>query len=208
VSSLFLKCQATIIYTWTALPQRPITIYATMRRARSFIVSTLFAFASAQVGSTSKFTNPWLTDYVVGTTYQISWTVGDDRPVSLTISNSTWSVDLACEFENSSGEPFWSLTCSASAFLPPQTTTSFNWTVPPSLHILSSYTMSLSQNGPNSDFSPPFTVLDLATPQTTLQPQSTTPNATTAMNGTLLTLTPGCTEMGAAVARPTNWDTR
>jgi hypothetical protein len=72
-----------------------------MRRAQSFIVSTLFAFASAQAESASKFTNPWLTDYVVGTTYQISWTVGDDRPVSLTISNSTWSVDLICEFEDS-----------------------------------------------------------------------------------------------------------
>jgi hypothetical protein len=78
-----------------------------MRHNRSFIVSTLFAFASAQVHGTSKFTNPWLTAYVVGTTYQISWTVGDDRPVSLTISNSTWGLDLACEFENSSGVPFF-----------------------------------------------------------------------------------------------------
>jgi hypothetical protein len=51
--------------------------------------------------SREQITNPWLTDYVVGTTYQISWTVGDDRPVSLTISNSTWSVDLICEFEDS-----------------------------------------------------------------------------------------------------------
>lgn len=102
-----LNVERPIIYIWAAHPQRPITIYATMRHTRSFIVSTLFAFASAQVRSTSKFTNPWLTAYVVGTTYQISWTVGDDRPVSLTISNSTWGLDLACEFENSSGEPFF-----------------------------------------------------------------------------------------------------
>src|SRR5271154_1806804 len=102
-----LNVERPIICIWAALPQRPITIYATMRHTRSFIVSTLFAFASAQVRSTSKFTNPWLTAYVVGTTYQISWTVGDDRPVSLTISNSTWGLDLACEFENSSGEPFF-----------------------------------------------------------------------------------------------------
>lgn len=179
-----------------------------MRHTQSFIVSTLFAFASAQVRSTSKFTNPWLTAYVVGTTYQISWTVGDDRPVSLTISNSTWGLDLVCEFENSSGEPFFSLTCSSSAFLPPQTATSLNWTVSSSLNTLSSYAMSLSQNGPDSDVSPPFSVIDPATPRTTPQPQSTTPNTTTVMNGTILRLTPECTETGAAVATSTYWDTR
>lgn len=63
--------------------------------------------------------------------------------------------------------------------------------------------MSLSQNGPDSDVSPPFSVVDLATP-----PQSTTPNATTATNGTILRLTPGCTKTGAAVATSTYWDTR
>jgi hypothetical protein len=179
-----------------------------MRHIQSFIVSTLFAFASAQVRSTIKFTNPWLTTYVVGTTYQISWTVGDDRPVSLTISNSTWGLNLACEFENSSGEPTFLLTRSSSAFLPPQTTTSFNWTVSSSFNILSSYAMSLSQNEPDSDVSPPFSVVDLATPRMMPQPQFTTPNATTAMNGTILRLMPGCTETGATVTKSTYWDTR
>jgi len=68
--------------------------------------------------------------------------------------------------------------------------------------------MSSSQNGPDSDVSPLFSVVDLATPRTTPQPQSTTSNATTAMNGTILGLTPGCTETGAAVATSTYWDTR
>jgi hypothetical protein len=116
-------------------------------------------------------------------------------------------TDLACEF-GYSGEPILSLIRSSSAFLPPQTTTSFNWTVSSSLDILSSYAMLLSQNGLDSDVSPPFSVVDLATPQATPQPQSTTPNATTAINGTILRPTPGCTEMGAAVATPTYWDTK
>jgi hypothetical protein len=68
--------------------------------------------------------------------------------------------------------------------------------------------MSLGQNGPNSDVSPPFSVLGLAMPQTTPQPQSTIPNTTMTMNGTLFAPTPGCTEMGAAAATSTNWDTR
>lgn len=68
--------------------------------------------------------------------------------------------------------------------------------------------MSLSQNGPDSDVSPPFSVVDLVTPWTTLQPQSTNPDATTATNGTILRLTLGCRETGAAVATSTYWDTR
>ena len=68
--------------------------------------------------------------------------------------------------------------------------------------------MSLSQNEPDSDVSPPFSVVDLVTPRTTPQPQFTTPNATTAMNGTILRLTPGCTETGATVAKLRYWDTR
>jgi hypothetical protein len=70
-----------------------------MMHVLSFRAFSLFTLASAQVTSTSKFTNPWLSEYVVGLTYQISWTAGDDLPVSLTISNSTFSQDLACKFD-------------------------------------------------------------------------------------------------------------
>ena|SRR2546423_1799533 len=88
----------------------------------SFLTFSLLTLVSAQL--TSKFTNNWLSEYVVGLTYQISWTAGDGRPVSLTISNSTWSLDLACEFETASCMAFCSLAHYSLAFLPPQTTTS------------------------------------------------------------------------------------
>jgi hypothetical protein len=174
----------------------------------SFFAFSLFPFVSAQVSSTSKFTNAWLADYVVGLTYQISWTAGNDRPVSLTISNSTWSLDLACKFETSTRKAWWPLTRVSLAFLPPQTTASFNWTVPSSLSYLSSYALSLSQNGPSSDVSPAFSIVDPASSQTPPRPQPTSQNATTAMNGTILALTPGSTGTGVNGATSTYWDTR
>ena len=167
---------------------------------------------SAQVTSTSKFTNVWLSSYVVGFTYQISWTVGNDRPVSLTISNSTWSQDLACESKTASSEICWPLMYGSLAFLPPQTTTSLNWTVSSSFSSRSTYALSLSQNGPSTDVSPPLSIIGPATTQntspTTVLPSPSPQNATMAMNGTVLTLTPGCSGTRAAVATSTYWDTR
>ena len=183
-----------------------------MFQVLSFLAFFLSTFISAQVTSTSKFTDAWLSSYVIGLTYQISWTVGNDRPVSLTISNSTWSQDLACKFKTASSEIHWSLIHDSLAFLPPQTTTSFNWTVPSSLSSRSPYALSLSQNGPGSDVSPPFSIIGPATAQipspTTALPSPAPQNATMAMNGTILTLTSGCSGSGAAVTTSTYWDTR
>ena len=88
----------------------------------------------------------------------------------------------------------------------------FDWTVPSSLSYDSSYALSLSQNGPGSDVSPSLSVVGPTTPQntssTTTQPLSTLKNATMAMNGIILTITPGCTGTGVAAAASTYWDTR
>lgn len=57
-------------------------------------LSTLVGFTSAQSSTVSQFANGWLASYVVGQTYTITWTAGDDEPVSLTLSNSTFSRNL------------------------------------------------------------------------------------------------------------------
>jgi hypothetical protein len=80
--------------------------------------------------------------------------------------------------------------------------------VPSSLSYTSSFAVSLSQNGPGSDISAPFSIVGRPSLQTTPQPHSTNQNATMAMNGTILALTTGCTETGAAAATSTYWDTR
>lgn len=54
-----------------------------MMHVLSLLPFILCHFTSAQV-SRSKFTNTWLSRYVVGLTYRIAWTIGNDRPVSLT----------------------------------------------------------------------------------------------------------------------------
>src|SRR6266496_2865034 len=71
----------------------PSVIY--LSDARFECPGLLCPFTSAQA-STTKFTNAWLSSYVVGLTYQIPWTIGNGRPISLVISNSAWSQRLAC----------------------------------------------------------------------------------------------------------------
>ena len=55
------------------------------------------SLAAAQDNTTSPysvFTNTFLSDYVAGATYPIAWTVGDGKPVTLTLGNSSWSEVL------------------------------------------------------------------------------------------------------------------
>lgn len=79
--------------------------------------------------------------------------------------------------------------------------------MPSSLSYSSSYALSLGQNGPGTDVSPPFSVISPPSLQTTAQSQSTNQNATMTMNGTFLAVTPGCTGTEAVVATSTYWDT-
>lgn len=99
--SYHLPPESALTYRASSLAEQNPPSYAPMMHILGVFTFSLLTLASAQV-STSKFTNTWLANYFVGLTYQISWTVGDDRPVSLTISNSTWSQDLACKFDASS----------------------------------------------------------------------------------------------------------
>jgi hypothetical protein len=85
--------------------------------------------------------------------------------------------------------------------------TPFNWTVPSSLSYISTYALSLSQNGPGSDVSPPFSIVGPSSLYNTAQPRPTIQNSTMAINGTLMALATDCTGTGAAVATSTYWDT-
>lgn len=101
----------------------------------------------------------------------------------------------------------WPLTKVAIAFLSPQTTASFNWTVPLLLSYTSTYALLLSQNGPDTDISPPFSIGGPTSVQPTSTPQPTSYNTTTGMDGTITALPPGSTGPGATVATSPSWDT-
>src|SRR5947207_1923742 len=84
----------------------PTVIY--LNDARFECPGLLCPFTSAQA-RTTKFTNAWLSSYVVGLTYQITWTIGNGRPISLVIFNSTWTQvfeqDTGCSDTSSSSFP-------------------------------------------------------------------------------------------------------